>query len=180
MGCLPGREHLGRVRVQVLPRALVDRAARPTGRMENNAGIWVPPEGVHAGFEFPGKPHVVVVEERNVLAAGGVDPAIAGGPRTVRTPGRDDANAGIIEHTVRHRSARAVVHDDDLEVVEGLGQDGRYRTIEEVGAVAGRYDHRDDWLVRHRSRPSRIRPMPLVRSRARSLRMPTDHLPIRA
>ncbi len=99
----------------------------------------------HEGLEVLGVEAVVVVEVCDEAAARDAEAAVAGG-REAAVHGVahvTDASAVVERVDDVLNVAAAVVHDDDLEVAIGLGEDALERDPQRVGSVVGRDDHRD-------------------------------------
>jgi hypothetical protein len=78
-------------------------------------------------LQLLGQPLIIAIQEGDQLAAGRLDPDIARvtNPSVAGEP--DEPEAGILEpsHDLRGLIRGAVVHDDALEIREGLVDDAR-------------------------------------------------------
>jgi hypothetical protein len=102
----------------------------------------------HALLEKVRRPLVVCVEEGQQLAARLFNPAVARGARPgVRLADEADARVAVFFDEARPFVRRAVVHDHDLEVAEGLRR-GRIQGAPDVRLLVV---ERDDDGDAHRS-----------------------------
>jgi hypothetical protein len=123
--------------------------------VEGPSGAGLGHEGVDLAGELVGGPEVVVVQEGHPPAGGGVDAGVAGGGHPP-SPGVADDAEPVVAHGAEQGGrlvGGGVVHRDDLQLREPLGQDRAQRAGQEAGPVAGGYDHRDQ--RRHTARSAR-------------------------
>jgi hypothetical protein len=99
----------------------------------------------HLPLKFAGQPLIVAIQEGDKLTARHPDPGIVG-PAVPTIAGESyHPEAGILEssHDLHRLIRGAIVHDDALEVREGLVEDARDGARQERGPVVGR-DHDAD------------------------------------
>jgi hypothetical protein len=91
---------------------------------------------LQAGLDHLGQQLVVVVGEGDPVAPGGPQPPVAGrrhakGPVVAEHP---EPGVGAVHDD---RLGRAVVHHDDLQIPDALGERAVDRSTEQVGTVVG-------------------------------------------
>ena len=95
-------------------------------------------------FEIGWMPDVVVVEERNDLAARDLEATVAGTSRTAGPLHRQDPYPGTLRVKPRgSRINRTVIHNDNLEISEALTVHSCKRTPELLEPISRRHHHRD-------------------------------------
>jgi hypothetical protein len=106
-------------------------------------------------FEIPWLPDVVVVEERNELAARHFEAAVTGASRPAGPFHRQDLYSGTLRAEPGNgRIDRTVIHDDDLEISKALAVHSRQRTLEFLEPISRRHHHGD--TRRHDACPPRL------------------------
>jgi hypothetical protein len=121
---------------------------------EAEIGGGVPVQLIELGLEVGGPPHIVVVEEGDDFAACFPDAPVACGRCAARLLRRENVRSGkALGQAYEGVIGRRVVHDDDLEVAEGLRLDAGQCSREALPSVPRRNDHGHAWC--HRVRSSR-------------------------